>query len=565
MSDTPNASESVTRAGARWLVVLIWLAVGLALRLAHAEGLGDSVFEWEADGFVAGWEGWSWGHWNRMRPPGWSAAFAALVEWLSLPSVRMVRWLCVGLSLVGLLAALELARSVSARTGLGRRSMGSAAAWAAALWALHPTLIRSSVSPTPELLLAPALCLLAAGLVAARSGALGWFFALVAASLAVAVGGVVVLAGLVVGLVVYLLPVPPLAPAARALGLVVVAGVAFWALQRGPSLDRPWVPDVAPVYGALAWLEAPDPHPNDVPSHADRAAMQRIEMLGDALRDAEPVPSLLALGRRVRDDVLGPARLEPLTSAVAASPPPVVRTVLGWFDIFLRGGSLLFACTVLGLLRQREPTSSLPRAGVVVGLLALLLFASVGAVGPLVMAPFDLLLLGFAAGGVAGTSVSRAWTRRVAFGVGGVLLCTFLFTAGMRWVPLSPWIGTVGQLQTEGSLLVELLDTPDTGDADAEFRTANLMMQARSPFLRLPEAAMTHALQATRLAPTNGAILELMVRAQVENAQYRDAARLAESGLEIHVPGSFEAKRAALLLEWVHQEERTGKGLPPAR
>ncbi|RKY17665.1 MAG: hypothetical protein DRQ55_15220 [Planctomycetota bacterium] len=564
---TPPPQPAPARSGGSALLLVFWLALGLGLRWAHLQGLGDTVFEWEADGFVLGWEGWAWGDWNRMRPPGFGALLFALVEALGLSSIQALRGLCVALSLGGLLAAWELARVLSQRTGLKRRSLLAAGTWVTCLWALHPALIRSSVSPTPELLLAPALCLMLARLIACGDGPFAWALATGMAAGAFALGGVTLLAATLVGLVVYLLPVPPLPAALRVIVLLGVAGAGFFVLQRGPDASRVWVPDMAPTYSALALLETPPPHPNDVPTQADRAAVQRLTLLRRALPSADGVTTSLAFGRRLRDDLLGPTRLAPLGSGLPAPPPPQALAALGWFDVFLRGGSLLFACAVVGLMKRRgSSASSLPRAGLVLAVLAFVVLQVFAAVGPLALVPVDLLLLGVAAGGVAGTAAGQAWTRRVAFAVGGVLLCSFLYTAGQRQLPLSDWIGTLGPPhQNQGAQLVELLDTPNPGDWHAELRIAQLLLQADTPLLRFPEAALAHAMQATRLQPTLDTTLQMLVRAQVENAQYRDAARLAEAGMELHPAGGFDHKAMELLLQWVRQEQRMGQGLPPAR
>lgn len=547
------------------LGLVAFLVLGVGLRMAHASALEGRVHEWEADGFVQAWEGRPWGAWNRLRPPALGMLLNRANDLYDLPTAGAVRWACVGLSVLGLLAAFELARSLSRHTGLDRRSALQAASWAAAIWAVHPTLIRSAVSPTPELLVGPALCLVLSRLVARRTG--GWVslagLALCAA-LAVVAGGAIVLLAMLACVLVYLLPVPRLPVTLRALSVVAVAAGALWIVQRGPDPTRTWLPDTAPMHSFMSLIDAPPPHPNDLPTNSDRRELLLADITRRALRDTPPTDVLREFGLRLRRDALGTARLEPLLTGTTLDAPGW-QAGLGAFDLFLRGGLLLFACTVLGLLRRRERSSSLPRAGAVVGLLVYLVASVAGAVGPLSLAGFDLVLLGVAAGGVAGTSADRGWTRRLAFLVGGVLLCTFLYTAGMKVEPLSPWIDDAGQLQHEGAMLVDLLDRPEPENPVAELSIANLLMQPGAPLLRQPEAALTHSLQATHLLPTDDASLEVLIRAHVEAASYRDAARLAEAGLGVHPAGSMEAKRMELMLDWVRQEQRLSQGLPPGR
>lgn len=562
------------------LAALLLVGLGLALRITHARALGSEVFEWEADLVIQTWEGRPWGAWNRLRVPGGPILLAALWERMPGAGVPPLRLVCVGLSVLGLAAALELARQVSLRSGLERRSVLRGVVWASVVWAIHPTLIRTAVSPSPELLTAPAVCFLLGRLVAGcRPGPAGWWdrlLLLVGAAVATAFGGVLLGLAVLLGVLVYLLPLPRLSIALQALALLAVVGSCLWWIQRGPDPTRRWLPDTAPVHSLLALLDAPPAHPNDLPCHADRREEFHLSRLREAWSTADGLAVMGRLADRLRQDALGPARLEPLiswwnpeASSAGGTLRPGTRE-LGWFDLFLRGGCLLFACAILRTLARPPAQACLPRAALVVGLLGWTVLGISAGVGPFVVAPLDLALLGLAAGGVAGADPRRAWTRRIAFAMGGLLLCTLLFTAGVRPLPMTDWTRRLTHGQGEGAFLVGLLADPEASPpagapAARQEQIANLLMQPGLPFLRLPEAAAAHALAATMLTPDADTALELLARAHVEAGEFRQAALAVEMGLALQSRESFGQRRMELLLDWVRQEERLAAGLPSGR
>lgn len=565
-----------------WLVLIGAVLLGLALRVGHAWELRDEAFEWEADGFVVAWEGRSLESWNRLRPPGLGLVMTGLREALGLETVLLVRLACVALSLLGLLAAVDLARALSRATGLGRRSLVGAAAFAALVWAVHPTLLRQAVTPTPELVVGPLACLALSRLVVfgARPGVWSWLVLALAVVGVCLGGGLAVVLALMVGVLVDLLPVPRFSVAVAPLALLLVGLAAFGWIQSGGGLQRPWLPDTAGLHSVAALLELDPPHPDDIPAAADRREILHLQALRRGVAGVDPWFAGRALFERIRRDALGPGRLEPLLAfkqapsgvllpEVEPAPPPPVSNdlllALGYWDLFLRGGSVLFSLTVLGLMRRREHHSTLPRAAVTIAILLYGLLSVCFAIGPLSLSTVDLLLLGVAAGGVAGGDPRQLWLRRLAFAVGGILTCTLLYTAGLKLEPLSRWTAELSHVAREGRQLVRLLDTPDPGDVVAEVRIAELLMRPTSPLLRMPEAALTHALQATQLLPTHDDTLEVFVRAQVEAGNFRDAARGAEGGVALHPAGTLQAKRWELMLDWVRQEERMAAGLFPGR
>jgi hypothetical protein len=554
-----------------FLVLVLAIGVGLLLRVGFARAGLPEVADWEADGFISVWEGRPWGALNRVRPVGSALVLSDLGRVLPVASVEAVRMLSIGLSLLGLLAAMACAASLGAVTGLSRRSSLRAASWIACLWAVEPTLIRSSVSPTPELMTGVTACLLVAslGLVRRSPGLLSWLGACACASAFVLSGGLMSAVALAVGVVVYLMPVPRFRRA-----LVILAGLAValgtgWFVQRGPDAERSWQPDVAWAYSAASLLESERVHPNNVPTDADR----RSEQLLDAVRTSFSVQPPLTVARlwlgRLAFDLLGPRRLEPL--AVAAGLPKHVEErpdsvnvlyILGLFELFLVGGLLLFAMTVVGLVGPGEAPACWPRAAVVVSVVVWMLLLAFGAVGTGALSPFLLLLLGVAGAGVAGTDPRRAWTRRLAFAVGGVLLSTFMFSSGWRDEPTHPWLEGIGSTAGEGGAVVSLLADGGPVSGTDQFRAANLLSIWSAPFQRMPGVSHRYAEQAAMaLAPTEMAdqAVELLVRTYVERRDFAEAARLAE---EYHTSLGHQDKRSMFLLGWVQEEQRKTENLP---
>lgn len=561
MTEPPSTTPSWTAGQATWW--LLALVLGVGLRAAHAQSLSATVFEWEADGFVMALEGRSWDAVNRVRAPGLGLTLDRLGESLGMTTILEVRLLCVGLSLLALFAALDLALAASRITGMTRRSVGRALAWGTTVWAVHPTLVRSAVSPTPDLLVGAGLCLALAGLARCRRGS--WLVGLplfaLGGALAVVVGGSVVALALVAGLIVYLLPVPRLPAALAAILAVAVALTAGALAQRGPAgMNREWLPDTAPAHSLLALVDAPRLDPSAVPFHAEARELGTLHRAFEALTDAPPLPTALALAKRLGRDLAGPRRLAPLLSAVTSDPLDeswtAARRGLGLFDLLLRGGLLLFAFAVLGLARIQEQRSSWPRAGIVVAALVLLIVGAATAVGPLALASLDLVLLGAAAAGVAGADPARPWTRRLAFIVGGTLLCTLLITGGVDDGPLDPWIETLGHAQKEGEQLALLMEHGGPTGLIGELRACHLLGRAQAPFLRRPQLAMSHALAATVFAPENDDAVVALLSSQAECGLFSAAAMLAEGAYRAAPPGTEQSRRMELMLDWVLKEQR---------
>lgn len=533
-----------------WL--LLALAAGLAVRVGWAREFAGGVAEWEADGFVWTLLGRPEDALNRLRAPGGPWLLGRLGDvWLA-ESILAVRLICVGLSAVGLLAAVVAAGCVARLTDLTQRSLLRAAAWMAWIWAVHPSLVASSISPVPEVVVAIPAALLVAGLAwrGAGGGLPAWLFSLAAATCVVLVGGSAWAVLLVVGLVVFLAPVPRPIPAVGA-GLLVAAALAVGAwVQAGDDPERPWLPDTAPMHSLLALGPHADRSWGQTSSNTD---LRELEVVDLVLEDVVTVPGELALAllERLAFEQLGPDRFLPVFEQwlpdVLDDPDANPTLPLGLFDLFVRGGLILFALTVLGIARPKSE-SAWPRGAVVVGWLVGLFVLTAGAIGPFALVPLDVVLLGLAGAGVVGMDPRRPWPRRIAFVVGGALLCSFLFAGGWRPRPLRPWTTELTHINGDGGALVPLL-VPETADPRM---AANLLMMSNAPLLRMPRHALDQALLALERDPTSPEVNELYVRALVECGRFEEAAQLAEAA---HT-GARGDKRRKVFFEWVLDEQR---------
>lgn len=540
------------------LSTLLALVVGVAIRLAWADALEGPVAGWEADAFVRAAEGRpdslldAGGAWNRLRPPLPAWVHHPLGEALGLRTVPERRLGAIGVSLACLLCAFVLALSVGSRTRAGVRSVPGAAAAVGWGWALLPTLGALSIRPGGDLLAGAGLCLLLAGIAQWRGGTMPFGIVLAAAGAAIAVlaGGIVVLAALLLGTLVYLVPLP--APT-RALGALLVAATAVaaaWYGSKGPTSDRPLRPDSGALHG-LADLAGVRPAPEDqvLPSFDAREA-RLLARVRDAV-DAMPAGELAGrYATRAFFDTFSARRFAEL-----ARVPPAAT---GLLDAFLRGGLLLYAAAVAGSLRRRQtagtepPRSSFPRAAVALGLLTWLLLAIAGATHPFVLGPLDLVLVGLAGAGMAGAGEGGRGTRRVAFVVGGVLLVAPTVAGLVTERPLAPWLLTLGQDEARAARAVALLER-EALDAEAHLELSATLQHDALPFLRLPEAALAHALAASTLAPLDLRVTRAIAFAYVEALDFDTALALAEETYALAGPDDKEAR---VLLDGVTYEKR---------
>ncbi len=542
-----DAPQRVFDPGA-WLGVLVFGAVGIGLRVGWALRLGEDVRAWEADGFVRALAAQGLGAWNRVFPALTGMLFreaGAAGGWTTVVELRLVS---VAVSVAALVACLDLAVVVSRDTGLGLRSVGRSLRWVVLVWALHPTLIDAATRPTEELLLGGVGCIVLASIVrwGAGGGALRWVLLAASFGLALVAGGLLLALPLAVGVLVFLIPVPRMGSALPLLAAVAVAAGAWWyvgARGDGNGLPPgPFRPPSAPAYGAADLVGAPPPHPTRIPLDPDRREDSMFGLVAEAWGQ-RTVPWMV--GRmldRVMLDQLAGAQFE-----AVPLPSPLSRTVLTLLDLFVRGGVILFAVAVSALLRPKTE-SAWPRGGVVAGLIVMALVSVAGAVRPGALAPFDLVVLGVAGGGMAGTGAGRrAGVRRFAFAVGGLLLCSLTLAPRLTGRPPRVWDGPPRQPNAQGADLVRLLAGDGPQDVVGQVQAANRLMEIESPFTRIPEAALEHALVATELAPTEDAVSELLVRAYVENQRLDEGKDFAETWLA----SDGTSRPARVTLDWL--------------
>ncbi|HEX5010801.1 MAG TPA: hypothetical protein VFY71_10390 [Planctomycetota bacterium] len=509
-------SARPSRRGGLWLAG--WLALGLGLRLAAALGLRSSSAEWEADGFVRAWEGWTWGAWSRVRPPGWDWLLSLLGSACGRGDLLALRCASVGLSLASLGCAWLLVRALARRLGAPREAAQRGCTWLTAAWALGPTLVAGAARPLPETVLGGVACLVLAVVASEQPSAWLPRFVLLGAALTlfVLLGGLVAALATVAGLLVFLVPLPRLPVALGAVGAVGLALAIGWRVQRGPDAGRRWEPDAAPAYGLAALLDADVQPTGSTPIDPDVRLAQVRTIALDQMREAGPAGVATALGRRLLVDQSGPERL-------------VDVTALAWpaalLDALLRGAALLLALLTLARL-PRTPGAGATRAGLAAGLAAWLVLALAGAASPLALAPFDLVLAAVAAAGLAARppALRPRWPWIVA---AAGALAVLVALAGTR--PASDWSRHLGHGSRQGGMLVGLLKDKGPTDTLAHLETLALLSDSGAPFLRLPEAALRHGEAAVQGAPDDQEVLLALARADVENLDFASARAVLSS------------------------------------
>ena len=554
---SPASAPAVSGTGIGWFGVVVALVVGVAVRLLWARHLDGTVAEWEADTWLRAWFGQDWESVNRIRPVGAGWLYHRISEVAGFPMPGVVfRLAAAGVSVLGLIAALDLAFVVWRGSDIARRSAAFGVRWVVWIWALSPALVGAGVRPDGVSLTGAALCVFVSSMLRwqRHASVATWLLLALSGAALFACGGIAIAVVMAAGLLVYLLPIPPFGSMAATLSAFGVALILGHVAQNGPDVERSWRPDTAGVYSVLSLLDAPPLGGGDNEPDADRRDTAALELAWDQARSTRPFDIGRALLTRLMVDLTGPHRFAELPA------PEPVRLGLAVFDGLLRGGLLLFAVAMLTSLRRRGE-SAFPRAGVVVGFGVLLLVSVAGATGPFSLAGLDLLLLGVAGGGLLGADPDRASSRRLGFLVGGLMLAAFPVAGWIQEDPPSDWLTDFGRRFEQGRVAVErsraVALAPD--DGLARMALAESLLDPYSPFLRLGEPALEHARTGSQLLPLDEASIEFYVRALVEVGRIDEAQEIAD---QAHFGPEGPTSRQRVLIGWLQllQRQRRERG-----
>ncbi len=540
----PSGSQSLF-----WVFGLCGVLVGIGLRLCLAQSTGNAVEEWEADHFLRAWEA---PHVtiNKDRPFLSYQVPHAVQQWTGVQGVEGLRQVGVWISCCALIGVALLAWCLSRWTGLDPGAKGRAACWIAWLWALHPTLLVSSVTPNGSHLLGFFLCItLSGGLLLQGQRTLpGWGLLTLGVLGSFLSGGVVVVAAMTVGLVIYLVPVPPFRAFLGTASAFAVAG-ALWFSNQGPvDSERPWVPDIAGVHSVLALVEAPTRGEVYTLSDRDDRTAWFLKEARDVVSETPPLSFIRSWARRLVIDLHGPVRFDALT-------PPLLADVTGWIDVLLRGGLMLFGVAVLSVVRLRS-TSAWPRGGAIAGALVLLALTVVTATTPFALASLDVVLLGVAGAGILGSSSAKRGGLRLAFALGGGVVLLFHLVIWQLGPAPSPWMTEHYRGGTEGDYLVSTIERLAGGveSGDDHLTVANGLLNPYTPLLRLPGVALKHAEKALYALPTEESATEVYVRALVENYRIDEAIEIAENAISATPTPSHKAEA---MVNWLRYLKKT--------
>ncbi|MGQ0551968.1 MAG: hypothetical protein ACT4PU_01975 [Planctomycetota bacterium] len=514
------------------------VGLGVALRLLWARQLGDNVAEWESEGFLRVLEQPDGVGSSHVRALGHDAWLSLLGSWFPGLSIAGLRLLAVGVSVLGLLVVLAAVAALSLGTRSRTRSMARAAVGVSLLWAVHPSLIASSVSFAPEATAALGASLLLACLalwhvsrVAGRSllwTGLAWAAVTVALAASWLLGGIVLAAAVLLGLLIYLLPVPPWRSGLPVLLAGLAAAVLVGQFPRVLEIPTGRLMDSAPVHSWAALLEISPTPTNQGPSDVRLAEQRQLASVTAALREAD----LGFLGRRFVErvviDGLGPGRFGAQAGQFSAS----VALALGLFDMFLRGGLLLFAIASMGLWPAQRKSSSWPRAGVAIALVAWFLLSMLSATNPLSCVGFDLLLLTLAGVGLAAADRLGSGLQGASFALGGLLLVGVAVLAQVSGRPLSNFIVALGHDERAGAKLVADLAGAGPSEGPGHSDAAVRLIRRSTPFLRLPEAARRHAELGLRDPVNEAAALDVLMAVEVDALRFDEAEALARTLLD---------------------------------
>jgi hypothetical protein len=489
-----------------WLVAA-WIALGTALRIGLALGLGAAVAPAEAEGFVRAWTELAAHDASRIHPAGWLHLLELLGRLTGPGQLTALRLGAVLLSLLALACALRLVLRLL-ESPERRPLRPKACAWLAGLWALWPALIDASVRPVQGTASSACACLLVAALLGwrARPTVARWLELVLMLLLACLVGGLALAGAALVALLIFVLPLPRPSLVAPLLGALLVAGGATHALDHDEH--GAWRPEGSAALSALQLVHVRHDEPSMRAVHPDRRAAAVLANAAQSLAaKAASVPG--ALARRLGRDLLGPGHW-PLAAGLGGALAALDGSFLG---VALAGVAVLL------WRRRRTPSAGWPCAALAAGLLALLLLLLLTAIDPWALAPLELL----AAAGAA-VVLAEGGARRVLLAA-GVLLAGFAVLCGPS--ADSAWDWMTPRDPGQGPATVELLRAGAATELTAQLELMALLTDPAAPLLRLPAEAMLHADEALRLAPDDARVLLAVARVRAEALDFEGAKSLA--------------------------------------
>lgn len=526
------------------LALVAVLGAGLALRAAVALPL-TSAADWEADAFVWAWAGPATRDLaSDCRPAGLQRLWEAC-GWLAGPSSQVgLRLVWVGLSLAALGCAWQFTRALLRWRGAPLESLPRARFAICLLWAVAPALVRSGPRPVAELVSGALLCLVASAWLwfRMRPGPLTWLWLCGTGIASVFFGGLVPALVLTVGLLAFLVTLPPVASTLLSLGAWALALGAAGGVAHGTAAVATWRPESGPAYALAALVEAPAAL-DDTASLLPQVRGDEVwRAAGETLGERPLATTLGDLGTRTRA-LLSPARFPELGEGL--------RPGLGLLDAALAGVLLVLAVRTVA---ARTPSGS-PRRGrwpaAIAGAAAVLATVA-AATGPFALSGLLLVALASAAAGDR-PRTAAAWALPLA---AGLALAALALRPQPTERPEWRWLLHLGPDDGRGRQVVGLLASagPLTG-SEHELLAQGLIAPA-APFLRRPELAREHAQAALIARPVDDDAVALLVQAEVECLRFVPAEELAKTIVDAQ---GVMTPRGRMLAEWVRDKSRRAR------
>ena len=520
------------------------LGAGVALRVAAALPLTTAA-DWEADGVL-----WAWADAatrplaSDWRPAGLQRLWEACGWLAGPPSLVLLRLAWIGLSLAALGCAWQLTRTLLRGRGAPPESLPRARLAICLLWAVLPMLVRGAPRPVAELVTGALLCLVASAWLRFRAhpSALTWLWLCASGVACVFFGGLVPALVLTVGLLAYLVTLPPVSSTLLSLGAWTVAIGAAAGVAHGTAEISSWRPETGPAYALAALVDAQ----LALDDTASLLPVKRGDDVWHACAQSlheRPLSATLAdLGRRARA-LLAPERFGEL----AAGP----RRALGLADAALAGALLVLAIRTLA---SRWPSGSPRRArwpAAVAGL-AWIAATIAAAGGPFALSGVLLLALAVAAAGDR-PRTAAGWALPIA---GGLLLAAVALAHESAEPPPSRWLEHLGPDEGRGRQVAGLLATSEALNGYEHEQLAEGLTAPAAPFLRRPLLAREHAQAAVIARPTDDDAVAALVRAEVECLRFAPAEDLAKTIVDAQ---GVLTPSGRMLAEWVRDKARRAR------